>query len=335
VSASFNIITVTLNPAIDETVFLKHLRPGAVNRATSHHRQPGGTGVNVSAMLGGYGIATTATGFLGRENARLFEGLFAKGMIRDEFLRIDGETRVGIKIVEQSTRETTDLNFAGADPTAEELNELLEKLHDFSSPGTWFVIAGSLPAGVSLDFFGRVLEQLKLDGAKIAVDTSGEALKAAIECGVDIIKPNCHELEEILGCALPDRASQVAAALKLQRAKVPHVILSLGSEGALFVSPDGALLADPPPVAVVSTVGAGDSLLAGYLAGLVTGRGAEERARLATVFAWCALEHVSRSAPTAGMAQERMSRIGVHPLSVGASLARADHPVESSEKNPR
>jgi 1-phosphofructokinase len=313
-STSYDIVTVTLNPALDETVFLEQLRPGAVNRATRHHRQPGGKGVNVSAMLGGYGIASTASGFLGRENVRLFEELFAKGMIRDEFIRIDGETRTGIKIVEQSTCETTDLNFAGATPTVANLDTLLGKLDKLCSPQTWFVIAGRLPDGVSLDFFRGLLDQLKQGGAKIAVDTSGEALKVAIECGVDAIKPNHHELEEILACRVPDFASRAGAALRMQRKSVPHVIVSLGADGALFVSPDAVLIAEAPPVSVVSTVGAGDSLLAGYLAGIVTGRPPVDCAKLATVFAWSALEDVARHPPSRELAAKRMERIGVRSL---------------------
>ncbi len=313
-SPSFDIVTVTLNPAIDETVFLERLLPGAVNRATRHHRQPGGKGVNVSAMLGGYGLASTATGFLGRENVRLFEELFAKGMIRDEFIRIDGETRTGIKIVEESSRQTTDLNFAGASPTVADLDALSEKLRELCRPEKWFVIAGRLPDGVSLDFFGCLLRQLKQGGAKIAVDTSGEALKVAIECGVDVIKPNHHELEEVLDCRLPDFPSRAGAALRMQRKKVPHVIVSLGADGALFVSPDAALIVEAPPVSVVSTVGAGDSLLAGYLAGIVTGCPPEECAKLATVFAWSALEDVARHAPSRELAVERIRLIGVRSL---------------------
>lgn len=309
-----DMVTVTLNPAIDETVFLDELRPGAVNRATGHHRQPGGKGVNVSAMLGGFGIPTTATGFLGRENPRLFEELFAKRMIRDEFLRIDGETRTGIKIVGQSIRETTDINFAGLAPTAADLDTLMRKLGMLSKPGTWFVIGGRLPDGVSTGFFKTMLETLKYGGARIAVDTSGDALKVAIESRVDVIKPNHHELEEILGHGLPDLASRSAATVQIQKEKVPHVILSLGEEGALFVSPEAALVAQAPPVSVISTVGAGDSLLAGYLAGLVTGRSADECAKLASVFAWSALGDVGRQAPSPEIAEKRMHQIEVRSV---------------------
>lgn len=309
-----DIVTVTLNPAIDLTVFLDRLDVGGVNRAKSQHRQAGGKGVNVSAMLGGWGLPGTATGFLGADNPELFVELFHRHRIRDEFIRIPGETRTGIKIVAETPRETTDLNFPGLQPTAAELRELEEKLRNLVRPGRWFVLAGSLPAGVGSDFFAKTIDLLKRGGAKVAVDTSGDALKIAIDAGVDLIKPNAHELAEVLGHELADFPLCVEAARMVQREKVSHVVVSLGSGGALFLTPESALLASAPPVKVVSTVGAGDSLLAGCLAGLVTGRPPEEVAKLATAFAWCALEDVRRKLPAAAEIQERLSRITVRPL---------------------
>jgi fructose-1-phosphate kinase PfkB-like protein len=146
------------------------------------------------------------------------------------------------------------------------------------------------------------------------VDTSGPPLQAAIDCGADLIKPNHHELSEILGHSLPDFGSRFEAATRLQNERVPHVILSLGPDGALFLSPDARLIAQPPPALVVSTVGAGDALLAGYLAGLVSGCSAEDRARLAVVFAWSALENIRRQLPARAEIENRMRRIVVRPL---------------------
>ncbi|BCU78255.1 1-phosphofructokinase [Luteolibacter sp. LG18] len=310
-----DIVTITLNPAIDQTVFLERFTPGTVNRARLRTVQAGGKGVNVSAMLGSYGIPSKATGFAGKANASVFSALFRERGVEDAFLRIDGETRVGIKIVDDSTRATTDINFPGLEPTLADQARFERKLRLLVKPGRWFVLAGSLPAGVSVDFFEELLALMKRGGAKVAVDTSGEALRVAIEGGVDIVKPNEHELAEILGHELPDFPSRVAAAIELQKTKVPHVILSLGSEGALFITPEQSLMAAAPPVKVVSTVGAGDSLLAGYLAGLVTGLKPADRARLATVFAWCALEDVRRVLPSAAEVRKRMPRITVQSLS--------------------
>lgn len=310
-----DIVTITLNPAVDHTVFIERLTVGQVNRVHRHCRQAGGKGINVSSMLGGYGLPSTATGFLGKENPRVFEELFKNPLIRDEFIRIPGETRTGIKIVDEATRETTDLNFPGLEPTFADLQQFEKTLRKLVKPGRWFVVAGSLPVGISPDFFGEILALLKRGGAKVAADTSGEALKIAIAGGADLVKPNEHELAEFLGHELPDFASRVDAAQQLQREKVPHVILSLGGEGALFISPEKALMAAAPPVKVVSTVGAGDSLLAGYLAGLSTGLKPTERAKLASVFAWCALEDVRRQLPAAAEIQHRLPQIKVQPLS--------------------
>ena len=309
-----DIVTITLNPAIDQTVFLDRLAVGSVNRANSHYRQAGGKGINVSGMLGDYGISSTATGFLGKDNPRLFDALFKSRGIRDEFVRISGETRTGIKIVDGSTRDTTDINFPGLEPGFSDVKVLEKKLRQLVAPDRWFVVAGSLPEGISLDFFEEMLVLLKRGGAKVAADTSGDALRVAIEAGADLVKPNEYELGEILGHPLPDFPSRVSAAKELQK-KVPYVVLSLGGEGAFFLSPENSLMASSAPVKIVSTVGAGDSLLAGYLAGLVTGQSPTERARLATVFAWSALEDVTRRLPSRSEIQDRLPRIQVQPLS--------------------
>ncbi|MEP2776688.1 MAG: 1-phosphofructokinase [Luteolibacter sp.] len=310
-----DIVTVTLNPAIDQTVFLDRLTVGSVNRVDHFHRQTGGKGINVSSMLGSYGIPTTATGFLGKENPRLFTDLFKSKMIYDEFVWIDGETRTGIKIVDAASHETTDINFPGLEPSLNDLQRFEKRLQNLVQKDRWFVIAGSLPAGITPDYFEEILALLKKGGAKIACDTSGEALNVAIHSGVDLVKPNEHELAEYLGHELPDFASRAEAAVQLQREKVPHVILSLGSEGALFVTPEKSLMASAPPVKVVSTVGAGDSLLAGYLGALTLSKSPTDRAKLATVFAWCALEDVRRELPSSDEIFKRLDKIKVQPLS--------------------
>ncbi len=311
---SNKIVTVTLNPAIDQTVFLDRFKVGHVNRTRRHFRQPGGKGINVSSMLAQYGISSTATGFLGRENTRLFDELFHRLQIRDAFIRIPGETRTGIKIVDEASRETTDINFPGLAPAADEVRAFEDKLRSLVRPGRWFVLAGSLPDGFSIGFFEEIIKLIKTGGALVAADTSGEALKIAIRNGADLVKPNHHELAEYLGRDLPDLASCFAAARKLQQEKVSRVILSLGGEGALFITPENALMASAPPVKVMSTVGAGDSLLAGYLAGLVTGQAPGECARLATVFAWAALEDVARKLPDADEIRRRLPAIHIQPL---------------------
>jgi len=308
-----DIVTVTLNPAIDQTVFLERLEVGQVNRTRRHHRQAGGKGVNVSSMLGQYGVPSIATGFLGRDNPQLFDELFRRLPVSDAFIRIAGETRTGIKIVEERSRETTDLNFPGLKPSAEDVRQFELSLKTLVKPGRWFVLAGSLPVGVDPGMFGEIMDRLKSGGALVAADTSGEALKLAIAGGADLVKPNVHELAEFLGRDLPDFASCCAAARDLQQT-VARVILSLGEEGALFITPEAALVASAPPVQVMSTVGAGDALLAGYLAGRATSQAPDECARLAGVFAWAALEDVTRQLPDAATLRRRLSAITIRSL---------------------
>ncbi len=304
-----DIVTVTLNPAIDRTIMLTRFLTGSVNRSDGLQSQPGGKGVNVSRMLAGYGLASTVTGFLGKENPRPFREFLENPLIHDEFVWTEGETRVGIKIIDQSKCETTDINFPGLAPSSSDLRKCAEQLRRLARPGRWFVIAGSVPPGVGPDFLLELLALIKNGGGKIAVDTSGWPLQTAIETGVDLVKPNHHELAAYLGRDLPDLASRVAAAVELQARKVPHVIVSLGGDGAIFITPGHALMTAAPPARVASTVGAGDSLLAGYLAGLTTGLSPEACAKLATVFAWCALEDVRRQLPAFEEIEKRVLSI--------------------------
>jgi 1-phosphofructokinase len=317
------LVTITLNPAIDETVFVDQLRVGEVNRARGLHFQPGGKGINVSRMLSGFGIETAATGFLGKVNGEIYKRLFEEKTIEDEFVWTPGRTRTGIKIVSESARQTTDINFPGFEPSLAALEEFEARIRKMIQPGRWFVLAGSLPKGLGIDFFEELIVMLKRGGARVAVDTSGESLNVAIEHGVDLIKPNEHELAEVLKCSLSSFSEKVEAALELQRTKVSRVILSLGSEGALFATSEKQLMASAPPVKVVSTVGAGDALLSGYLAGVLTGVTPVECARLATVFAWCNLENVERRLPSREEILERLPQIQVQSLSKMKSTTRS------------
>ncbi len=308
-------VTLTLNPAIDETIFLDRLQVGEVNRSRRLHSQAGGKGINVSRMLSQYGIPGIASGFLGGDNPELFTALFQYHHIQDEFIRIPGKTRTGFKIVCGSTQQTTDINSPGLTPSKSARDALLEKINNLIRPGRWFVLAGSLPEGLDMDFFCQLIETLKKGGALVAVDTSGAPLKLAIEHKVDLIKPNGHELAEVWGHPLQSFTEKVEAARELQKSKVPRVILSLGSEGAVFLSPEAENMASAAPVKVVSTVGAGDALLSGYLAGVLSERSAMDCARLATVFAWCNLENVERILPPHATLLERMQRVQIQPLS--------------------
>lgn len=291
------VLTVTMNPAVDLFLHLDDFKPGTVNRARTTSRIAGGKGVNVSCFLSQLGIASVATGFLGEENAELHAAALANHGIADAFIRIAGETRTGVKILDDGLGQTTDINLPGLTPSKADLDALRALLSRLAQPQRWVVFAGSLPTGVSVGFLVEMIELVKKQGALVAVDTSGPALRGALECGVALAKPNAEELGEVDGCELAtiDQAAQAAA--RWQQRGIAHMVVSMGEQGAIFAAPDGTCHAQAEGVAVVGTVGAGDALLAGYLAGLVEGKGLEQRARRATACAWAVLEDTHRILP--------------------------------------
>ena len=305
------IVTITLNPAIDQTVFVDQLVPGSVHRVSQSRRQAGGKGVNVATLLALGGAEVVASGFLGNANATIFEQHFSEYGVCDAFIRVQGETRMGIKIVDAGINETTDLNMVGVAPTLEQCAALRRLLLELAEPGRWFLIAGSLPDGVEPRFVTELIQALRGAGAKVAVDSSGAALKAAVAAGVDLIKPNEHELAELLGVELKDFDSIVAAARRLCKERMPNLIVSMGGQGALFLTADAELLVCAPKLNVVSTVGAGDALLAGYLHGQQLGESLEDCARRATVYAWSRLESLTPTLPQGDALSERLERVRV------------------------
>jgi 1-phosphofructokinase len=304
----FDAVTVTLNPAIDRTVTIANFAAGQVNRVEEMRQNAGGKGVNVAAVLADAGHVLAATGFLGRENSALFEALFAQKQIADHFVRIDGQTRVGIKIADPVLRQTTDINFPGQAPTPADVAALRRVVGELD--GGWFVLAGSLPPGMQPTIYAELVAIARSRGHRVALDTSGPALQHAIEAGPEIIKPNIHELEEMVGATLPDQSAVVGAARALIARGVGLVVVSMGADGACFVSRDQVVMARPPAVEVASTVGAGDAMVAGVVAAQLRGLALAEAARLATAFSLDAIQRIGAglSAPdTIAALMERVS----------------------------
>ena len=272
------VVTVTLNPAIDQTLHIPGFHLGQVNRVESSRVDAGGKGINVASVLADLGVPVTATGFLGEENPALFESHFRQKKISDRLVRIAGATRTGIKIVDAEAGETTDINFPGLTPSADDVERLMGALRLCAAPGRWFVLSGSLPPGLSPDLYSRLMAEIRSQGGRIVLDTSGEPLRQAIPHSPEIVKPNLSELEELAGHALQTPQAVVAAAASLVR----NGVVSMGAQGAIFASREAAVLARPPKVEVKSTVGAGDAMVAGLVYAQLKGLGLEATARLAT-----------------------------------------------------
>ncbi len=285
------ILTLTLNPALDLTIRLARLEPGEVNRSEAMLTHAAGKGVNVAQVLADLGHQVTVGGFLGEDNPQAFEALIAQRGFIDAFIRVPGETRSNIKIAEQDGR-VTDVNAPGPQVTEQAQQALLDQLTRIAPGHAAVVVAGSLPRGVSPQWFQGLLVHLKNLGLNVALDTSGEALRAGLQAGPWLIKPNTAELADALGCAVDSIAQQAQAAERLHAQGVEHVVVSHGADGVNWFSPGTALHATPPKVSVASTVGAGDSLLAGMLHGLLSADLPETTLRRATAIAAMAVTQI-------------------------------------------
>ncbi|SCW84916.1 MULTISPECIES: 1-phosphofructokinase [unclassified Pseudomonas] len=298
------ILTLTLNPALDLTVELARLEPGQVNRSDDMHTHAAGKGVNVAQVLADLGHTLTVSGFLGEDNAQVFETLFVQRGFVDAFIRVPGETRSNIKLAEQDGR-ITDLNGPGPVVDAAAQQALLARLEQIAPGHDVVVVAGSLPRGVSPQWLQALIARLKALGLNVALDTSGEALRVALAAGPWLIKPNTEELADALGCEVVSEAAQAQAAQRLHAQGIEHVVISHGADGVNWFSVGAALHASPPKVSVASTVGAGDSLLAGMLHGLLSADTPEQTLRTATAIAAMAVTQIG---------------FGIHDTAVLASL---------------
>ncbi len=267
------ILTLTANPSLDRTVTLAGpLQRGAVLRAASMTSQAGGKGVNISRAAVAAGIPTVAVLPAAADDPFVAELRGAGVDCRPQSPA--GDVRVNLTLTEPDGT-TTKVNSPGAAVDATHLARLADAVVTLAAEATWVVLAGSLPPGAPAGWYGELVGRLRATGARVAVDTSEEpltALAAALPGSApDLMKPNAEELATLTG-ADPltlegDPAAAAAAARALTSAGVGTVLVTLGGAGAVLVTPDGAWFAAAPPTTVVSTVGAGDSSLFGYLLG--------------------------------------------------------------------
>jgi 1-phosphofructokinase len=313
---STGIATVTLNPAIDQSVAIRNFAAGEVNRVEWDQSDPGGKGVNVASFLADLGLRVAVTGFLGRDNSPVFESLFAQKGLTDRFVRVPGKTRVNVKIIDDALHRITDINFPGQTVNAEHVAALRERIEGLIPDHDGFVLSGSVPAGVPANLYAELVARLKDAGKKVLLDTSGEPLRAALAAAPWAIKPNIAELEEVLGRALPDAAAAAGAARALLDTGIECVVISMGRRGALFVDGRECLLAEPPEVEVRSTVGAGDAMVAGFVAATARGASLAECARLATATALGALTQLGPRLPPASTIESFKQQVTLRALAI-------------------
>ena len=314
------VVCVALNPAIDQTIEVSALRVGEVNRATRAQQDAGGKGINVASCLADYAVKVAATGQLGRDNAALFEALFDDKGIANHCLYIDGHTRVNTKVVDPAMGQTTDINLPGPQHTADEIAariaDLEAVLGRLSTHAGWFVLSGSLPPGWPADTYATLIRHIHALGGKVMLDTSGAPLSEALKAGPQIVKPNRDELGDHLGRPLGNVA-EVAAAARALLGETPGlklVAVSMGAEGAVFVSAEQAVLAQPLDVEPISSVGAGDAMVAGIVAAQLQALPLTECAQLATAFAAAKLTRLGPHLPEQAVVQARAREVRIVTL---------------------
>ena len=276
------IVTLTMNPAVDLSTSTPRVVPVHKLRCSPAIRDPGGGGINVARVATRLGADVKALYPRGGETGALLRRLIDAEGIASLAVHVAGETREDITVFEEESSEQFRFVLPGPELSEAEWRECLAAIASLRGKPAYFVASGSLPPGVPAGFYAEAARLAKACGAKVILDTSGPALNAALEEGVYLIKPNLNELRQMTGRPLDDLDARIAACRQLVEAGRSDIVaLSLGHQGALFVSADGAWRAPALEVKLVSAVGAGDSFLGGLTWSLASGHGLDEAFRYA------------------------------------------------------
>ncbi|WP_406516263.1 1-phosphofructokinase family hexose kinase [Streptomyces sp. NBC_00873] len=300
------ILTVTLNTALDLTYGVSALVPHTSHRVGDISERPGGKGLNVARVLSALGHETVVTGFAGGATGAVLRELLADLSPRDALVPVAGNTRRTIAVVDASTGDTTQLNEPGPRVSADEWAAFLVTYEKLLAGADAVALCGSLPPGIHVGAYAELVRIARAAEVPVLLDTSGEPLRRGIAARPDLIKPNADELAQLTGSRDPLRATRDA-----RRRGAHGVIASLGADGMLGVTPEGAWRAAPPDLVAGNPTGAGDSAVAGLLSGLVEGLSWPDRLRRAV-----ALSTATVLAPAAGefdraAYEELLSRVSI------------------------
>ncbi|ASK61448.1 1-phosphofructokinase [Virgibacillus phasianinus] len=256
------IYTCTFTPSIDYTVYLPEFHPGKLNRTEEVYYFPGGKGINVSRVLNRLQTKSIALGFAGGFTGDYIRDFLKAEGVQTDFIATNEPTRINVKIKADSESE---LNGPGPHTTQEQQKELLEKIKELKADD-WFVLAGSLPDSIPEAFYQAVAASCHKKGIHFVLDTSGSALKQLIDTKPFLFKPNQQELADLFNTTINTKKEAIFYAKRLIEQGIKHVIVSMGGNGAILVTNDAVLIAEAPKGQVVNTVGAGDSLVSGFIA---------------------------------------------------------------------
>lgn len=276
------IVTLTPNPAVDQTIFVRRLTVGDVNRFRGPHLDPAGKGVNVSRMVHRLGWPTIAFGFLAGEIGLIARQALDEEGVPHHFLRVPGQTRLNTTVVDETSGEATSLLGPGPTVAPDHLATLSGLLEFWLQACRVLVLAGSLPPGVPDDTYAAFIRLARSRGVKTVLDAEGDPFRLGVGAKPDLIKPNVSEAEGLLGRELPDLVAVVEGARELVARGITTVVVSMGARGAICAQGARVWLAAPPKVERRSTVGSGDSLVAGLALALANGGDVLEGLRVGT-----------------------------------------------------
>lgn len=259
------IYTVTFNPSLDYIVSVENFRLGLTNRTSFELILPGGKGLNASTVLMNLGIENTALGFIAGFTGEEIRTEVERIGVKAEFIQLEeGISRINMKL---KSVDGTEINGRGPNINGEKITEMMERLKKLKE-GDILILAGSIPSAMPKDIYSEIMRELTGKGVLVVVDATKELLMNVLEYHPFLIKPNNHELGEIFNVSLKTREEVIPYARKLQEKGAGNVLVSMAGEGAVLVSEDGSVFESPAPKGVlVNAVGAGDSMVAGFMAG--------------------------------------------------------------------
>ena len=270
------IFTLTLNPAVDWELRIDHFELNSVSRSKQSRIDCGGKGFNVSRMLRNLNTDSIAMGFVGGKNGERLESGLREQDVATNFTWIQGESRTNVSIVALDNAEHIKVNEPGPTVTADEVDELMRQVEKVLAPGDWWVLAGSIPPGVPPNIYANFITIIENAGAKVILDTSGEALTLGCQAKPFIIKPNIEEARQLTAsiCNNDNTPSEIAKAI--QQIGPKNVVISLGKEGAIFAADDQINLVNSPQIIEANPIGAGDAMVGGLVWGLSQGKSLNE-----------------------------------------------------------
>ena len=308
------IFTLTLNPAMDKTVVIENLTPGGVNRIKSLRVDVGGKGINVSKCLKSLGCESTAAAFWGGTAGQRGIDFLRENGIGSLAVTVPEDTRTNLKIIDPVRHENTDINEPGPTISEENLAELIQKLDESIVPGDILILSGSIPKGCPSSIYRDLIQRYQDKGAKVYLDVDGENFRLGITAAPALIKPNIDELNRHLNANLSSISEIAAAAREFLKLGIEEVVVSLGGDGALLVKEGLCLKAEGLRVPVLSTVGAGDSMVAALACGAEMGLTDLQRLKLAIAISAASVMCSGTQAPEREKIEELYHQVNIREV---------------------